>query len=396
MTEYWGIKVEDIFKSMKERFRPEGAAGLNGSIGYDIAGEGKWKVSVYNGALAAVEKIDSLSGCAAVMIADGETFVGVNAGKVDATNAFMGGKIKVDGDMAVFGKTGKMFRKFIPIKKEMSVRDYLIDMFSTVESRFKVEAAEGLDVVYGFDLGGDDGGKWSVFIKNKTCKVVDGIEGKTTVTIEMIDAKDYVDMILGKNDAQSLLAAGRGAAIGDLNLAMKWGDYFEKYVDPAAGGEPEQELIVLKKTISVNQRFASGAIMGKFLNGLKDKKILANQCPKCGRMQLPPREMCAECRVRVNDFVEVGPKGQVRYMEYVYYASPDPLTGETRETPYGMGFILLDGCKGNDIFMHLIRRDQIDRIQGGRNKKSGTRVRPVWNEKRVGSIYDINYFEIDE
>ncbi len=396
MAEYWGIKVEDIFNTMKDRFRPEGATGVTGSFGYDISGEGKWKVSVYNGSLAAVDKMDNLSGCASIMVADGETFVGVNTGKVDATNAFMGGKIKVEGDMAAFGKTGKMFRKFVIKKKEMSVSDYLLDMFGTVESRFKADAAAGLDVVYGFDLGGPDGGKWSVFIKDKNCKVVTGIEGKPNVIIELGDARDYVDMILGKNDAQSLLAAGRGAAIGDLNLAMKWGDYFEKYVDPMAGGEPEQELIVLKKTISVNQHFASGPIMGRFLNGLKEKKILANKCPKCGRMQLPPREMCAMCRVRVDDFVEVGPKGQVRYMEYAYYSSPDPLTGETRDTPYGMVMVLLDGCKGNDIFMHLIRRDQIDMIQGGRNEKPGTRVRPVWNETRVGSIFDINYFEIDE
>ncbi|MBP7735127.1 MAG: SCP2 sterol-binding domain-containing protein [Spirochaetes bacterium] len=396
MAEYWGIKVEDIFNTMKDRFRPEGATGVSGSFGYDIAGEGKWKVSVYNGALAAVDKMENLSGCASVMLADGETFVGVNTGKVDATNAFMGGKIKVEGDMAAFGKTGKMFRKFVVKKKEMSTRDYIVDMFGTVESRFRADAAAGLDVIYGFDLGGPDGGKWSVFIKDGTCRLVEGIKGKTTVTVEMIDAKDYVDMILGKNDAQSLLAAGRGAAIGDLNLAMKWGEYFEKYADPMAGGEPEQELIVLKKTISVNQRFATGPVMGEFLNGLKEKKILANRCPKCGRMQLPPREMCAVCRVRTDEFVEVGPKGQVRYMEYVYYASPDPLTGETRDTPYGMVMVLLDGCKGNDIFMHLIRRDQIDKVRGGRNEKSGTRVRPVWNDKRVGSIFDINYFEIDE
>jgi uncharacterized OB-fold protein len=136
--------------------------------------------------------------------------------------------------------------------------------------------------------------------------------------------------------------------------------------------------------------------MGKFLNALKEKKILANKCPSCGRLQLPAREVCAECRVRAGEFVEVGPKGQVRYIEYVYYASPDPLTGETRETPYGMMNILLDGCKGNETFAHLVRRDQIDRIKGGSNDTSGTRVRPVWNETRVGSIFDIKYFEIDE
>ena len=29
MAEYWGVKVEDIFNSMKERFRPEGAKGVD-------------------------------------------------------------------------------------------------------------------------------------------------------------------------------------------------------------------------------------------------------------------------------------------------------------------------------------------------------------------------------
>jgi hypothetical protein len=397
MAEYWGMKVEDIFNSMKDRFRPEGAKDVSASYGYDIGGEGKWKVSVFHGALAAVEKIDDITGCVATMITDGETFVGVNTGKVDATNAFMGGKVKVEGDMAAFGKTGKMFRKYVPPMKKMSVRDYLLDMFGTVVERFKPKEAEGLEASFAFDLGGPDGGKWTVFIKDGACTITTTIEGKPTVTLEFNDARDYVDFILGKIDAQSILAAGKASAKGDINMmASKWPVLFEKYKDPMAGAIPEQELLSIKRTISVNQKFSTGPVMGKFLNALKDKKILANRCPKCGRIQLPAREVCAECRVRVDDWVEVGPKGQVRYMEYVYYAFPDPLTGETRETPYGMGMILLDGCKGNDIFMHLIRRDQIDRIKGGRNDKSGTKVRPVWNEQRTGSIFDIKYFEIDE
>jgi hypothetical protein len=58
--------------------------------------------------------------------------------------------------------------------------------------------------------------------------------------------------------------------------------------------------------------------------------------------------------------------------------------------------ILLDGCEGNDTFAHLIRRDQMDLIKNGNNEIAGTRVRPVWNEKRVGSVFDIKHFEIDE
>lgn len=37
-----GVKVEDIFNTMHDRFRPEGAK-IIAEFGYDIIGEGKWK-----------------------------------------------------------------------------------------------------------------------------------------------------------------------------------------------------------------------------------------------------------------------------------------------------------------------------------------------------------------
>ncbi len=396
MAEYWGIKVEDIFDTMKDRFRPEGAKDVDAIFGYDIADEGKWRLTVKNNAMM-IEKTDILAGCVATMLADGETFVGVNTGKVDATNAFMSGKVKVEGDMGAFGKTGKLFRKFVIAQKAMTTKDYLADMFATIVPRFKAKEAEGLEASFAFDLGGPDGGKWTVFIKDKACTVTTTIEGKPTVTLEFNDAKDYVDFILGKIDAQSILAAGKASAKGDINMmASKWPTLFEKYKDPMAGNVQEQELIVLKKTISLNEKFSTGPIMGKFLKGLKDKKIFANKCPTCGRLQLPPREVCAECRVRAADFLEVGPKGEVRYMDLVYYAMPDPLTGVARETPYGSINILLDGCTGNETLPHFIRKDQLEKIQMGWNEKKGTRVRPVWEDNRIGDIWDIKYFEIDE
>jgi hypothetical protein len=57
---------------------------------------------------------------------------------------------------------------------------------------------------------------------------------------------------------------------------------------------------------------------------------------------------------------------------------------------------ILDGCKGNETLPHFIRKDQLDKIQNGWNEKKGTRVRPVWEENRIGDIWDIKYFEIDE
>jgi uncharacterized OB-fold protein/putative sterol carrier protein len=396
MAEYWGVKVEDIFNTMAERFRPEGAKGVDASFGYDIKGEGKWKLTVKNDAMK-LEKADNLSGCVSVMVSDGETFVGVNTGKVDGVNAFTSGKVKVEGDLGQFGKTSKMFKKYVPGKKEMGTRDYILDMFGTLVSRFQPQNAQGLNATIVYDIGGKDGGVWTATIKDGTCTLKEGGTDKPTAKLEIQEAKDWVDVMLGKTDPFTLLSAGKAAIVGETALAMKLGEIFAKYKPPVeVGKEPEQELLVLKKILSVGQKFSTGPVMGKFLNALKEKKILVTKCPKCGRVQLPAREVCAECRVRSDEWVEVGPKGQVRYMEYVYYASPDPLTGETRETPYGMLNILLDGCTGNSTFAHLMRRDQMDRIQFGWNDKPGTRVRPVWNEKRTGSINDIKYFEIDE
>ncbi len=281
MGEYYGIDVADIFNSMQSRFRPEGAEGVEASIGYDITGTGMWELRIGPGGMS-LDKRDELTGCDVVVHVDAQTFVGLNIGKIDAMAALGAAKLKVEGDFNLFAATGKMFTKYV-------------------------------------------------------------IPGQEVV--------------------------------------------------------PEQELLVLKKTISVNQRFAAGPVMGTFLQGLKEKKILAIKCPVCGRLQSPPREICAPCRVRNDEWVEIGPSGEMRMLEYCYYASPDPLTGETRETPYGAIGILLDGCGENEVFWHLLRPDQLDDVQMGivmgDSVVHGSRLRPVWSENRNGSINDIKYFEIE-
>ena len=80
MSEHFGVKVEDIFITMPERFRPEGAEGVTASYGYSIEGEGKWKLTVKDGKMK-LERVEDLSGCTTVTTTDGETFVGINLGR---------------------------------------------------------------------------------------------------------------------------------------------------------------------------------------------------------------------------------------------------------------------------------------------------------------------------
>ncbi len=155
--------------------------------------------------------------------------------------------------------------------------------------------------------------------------------------------------------------------------------------------QKEQELIVSRQTLSVPQRFATGPVMGRFLQELRDhKRIMANKCPKCGRHQLPPREVCALCHVEATEWEELPPVGSVRDYDIIFYASPDPLSGETRQVPYVECWVDLDGTQGDAPLWHLLIVDDIRKV------KRGLRVRVKFAEERHGTTEDIEGFEIIE
>jgi len=263
------------------------------------------------------------------------------------------------------------------------------DIFGTMEARVNSAGVAGVNANFAYHVTGEGGGDWTVCVKDGGVTVLPGVHAPTVTST--ISAADWLDLTLGKLDGMTAFTSGRLKVEGDLGLMGKAAKFFKKYLPPGGGAReaPKEELIVLKQLLSLKQRFSTGPIMGRFLAELRDhQRILANRCPSCGRHQIPPREVCAECHVPVLDLVEVGPGGVVCFYDIAYYASPDPLSGESRETPYCSAFILLDGCSGNDTFWHEIKPADIPRL------KPGVRVRPVWAEHRSGAITDICYFEI--
>ena len=274
-------------------------------------------------------------------------------------------------------------------KKSKAPEATVEDIFGTMESRVNPDGVKGITANYGYVITGTGGGEWTVSLKDGVVKVLKGLHTPNVTTT--ISAKDWVAITLGTLDGMSAFSSGRLKVEGDMGLLMKATKFFKKYTPPGPAGaeeEKQDELIRIKQVLSIPQRFATGPVMGKFLKAFGKKQILANKCPKCGRLQLPPREVCAECRVRATDWVEVGPEGVITICDIAYYASPDPLSGESRETPYCSAHFLLDGCKGHETLWHELKPSDIERA------RKGARVRPVWNEKRIGAITDIKYFEI--
>jgi putative sterol carrier protein len=75
--------------------------GFDGSIKIEITDEGSLVIDE-DGASA------SDADCDCTMTSDAETFEGILSGDVNATSAFMSGKLAVDGDMSVAMKLGSV------------------------------------------------------------------------------------------------------------------------------------------------------------------------------------------------------------------------------------------------------------------------------------------------
>ena len=135
--------------------------------------------------------------------------------------------------------------------------------------------------------------------------------------------------------------------------------------------------------------YAVGMHGSKFFTEIRDNKIfLASKCPKCKKVYIPPRKVCGPCFTEMNEFIEVGPGGEIGTFTILRYAFIDPETGEQKPVPYGYGFIKLDGA--DTLFQHFIDIEDESKV------KIGARVEAVFSEKRKGSTRDIEYFKVVE
>ncbi len=101
------------------------------------------------------------------------------------------------------------------------------ESFAMMPSRFRKEAAKGLNCVYQFDLSGEGGGKWHVVIKEDKCEVKEGAHPSPNTTITM-SAQDYLDMVNGKLNGQVAFMSGRLRIGGDMGLALRMQSLFQQ------------------------------------------------------------------------------------------------------------------------------------------------------------------------
>lgn len=123
-----------------------------------------------------------------------------------------------------------------------------------------------------------------------------------------------------------------------------------------------------------------GPVVGKFLSGLADAKILGARTSD-GRVIVPPLEYDPATAEPIGEFVDVGPTGVVTAWTWVTDPRPDksPL-----DHPFGFALILLDGA--DTAMLHAVD------VVGPDAMSVGMRVEPRWAAERIGSILDITAF----
>jgi len=148
------------------------------------------------------------------------------------------------------------------------------------------------------------------------------------------------------------------------------------------------EALSIKYIADMPYNYHTGFYYSRFLKELRDnKRIVGVKCPKCHKIYVPPRIVCRDCFVKMEEFVPVSDKGTLLAFTVTNFLYTDTTTGEPKKIPFTAAFIKLDGADSNIV--HCL--DETDE----KNIKAGMRVQAIFSENRTGDYFhDIEHFSI--
>jgi uncharacterized OB-fold protein len=143
------------------------------------------------------------------------------------------------------------------------------------------------------------------------------------------------------------------------------------------------ELEVLSAPHSIDYTYtrSTGPIIGAFLTGLRDRKIIGVRSVD-GRVLVPAIDYDPVTSEDLDELVEVADAGVVTTWSW----NAEPLAGQPLAHPFAWALVKLDGA---DTSM-------LAAVDCGDETKivTGARVQARWADERVGSIRDLSCFEL--
>ncbi len=148
------------------------------------------------------------------------------------------------------------------------------------------------------------------------------------------------------------------------------------------------ELMTRTEKWNITYKHALGETASYFFQQLRDNKLIyGRRDPKSNRVLVPPRAFSDETLEPTNEWVAVGPEGQIECFTIVYSAFaglPDP--------PYAFGYVLLKGAD-TAIGGYFRGLDLSDGAAAAKQLAIGTKVITKFAEKRNGDVLDF-WFEL--
>ncbi len=128
----------------------------------------------------------------------------------------------------------------------------------------------------------------------------------------------------------------------------------------------------------------TGVAIGRYLEELKNGRLIARVCHRCGRTMIPPRMFCEKCFRPTDEWAYVKDTGTVNTFS-LCYVSWDVRKLKKPEIP---AVIEIDGASPGMGIMHVLGKVDPKQV------RVGMRVKAVWKPpaQRTGSITDILCF----
>ncbi len=148
----------------------------------------------------------------------------------------------------------------------------------------------------------------------------------------------------------------------------------------ATNGGADASRLTAEYVLEYTYRRSVGPVIGQFLAGLRDGKIVGVRAPS-GKVLVPPAEYDPETGDATGEMVEVGTSGVVTTWSWI--ESPRP--NQPLAHAFAWALVKLDGA--DTALLHAVDAKTIDRM------KTGMRVKVRWRAERIGAIGDIACFE---
>ena len=148
----------------------------------------------------------------------------------------------------------------------------------------------------------------------------------------------------------------------------------------------EKVIISNKGMVRAEFAFWVGKYMNKFYDGLEQKKIIGNKCPKCSDVYVPPRKICGKCNVVIpldQNWVDLPNTGTLMNYTITPYKVTDRGSRNVKKGQI-IGMVNIDGSNTGIVYKLL-------NMEPG-EVKTGLKVKIEWVDTPKGEPADIKGF----